>query len=338
MADRKIPVMRVLILALCLGVCSGGGWASQEEGGIGRLEVLLCNPLLEQLEMTSTWEAAKAVGVKAIEVHVEPDLTCSKMFVGTSTPYKLDSPENASKLRMDGLENGIAIPVIVAPIQLDPGAALESGAPDWALQLIDMAPYVGAEVIYFPIVTDNFTKVTYDDEKFIEGAVFVLNDLVARGERRGVTVALENLSVYWNRPEILRKVLAEFGEDELGLCLDPINFYWYGHPISKVHEIAAEFIPRAAHFHVKNVAHPADKKEVQREPGWQYGENSVPAADGDVDFEKLIGLLINSDYNGYISIEDDSLEHFPVAERVQILKRDVEYVQRITQGFLGGVQ
>ena len=33
----------------------------------GGMEILLCNPLIEQLGMGSTWEAAKAVGVKGIE-------------------------------------------------------------------------------------------------------------------------------------------------------------------------------------------------------------------------------------------------------------------------------
>jgi hypothetical protein len=90
---------------------------SQVQGG---MEILLCNPLIEQLGMSSTWEAAKAVGVNGIEIHVESDLTCSKLFVGKETPYRLDSRENALKIRSDALKNELLTPVLVAPIRLEP--------------------------------------------------------------------------------------------------------------------------------------------------------------------------------------------------------------------------
>lgn len=305
---------------------------------MGDLEVLLCNPMLQKLEMGSTWEAAKAIGVKGIEVHVEPDLTCSRLFVGKETPYRVDSPEAARRLQQEAAEQGLHIPVLVAPLKLDQQEIDSSGTPEWALTLIEMAPRVGASLIYFPIVTDNFKKQTLSDDSFLELSVYVLNDLVAAGRRFGISVAFENLSVYWNRPEITKQALAEFNEEELGICLDPVNFYWYGHPLSKVTQIVQDLVPRAWHFHAKNVSHPAEMKEVEREPGWNYSENSVPVADGDLDFEQLIRILLDSGYNGYISIEDDSLDHFSAGERREVLKRDVEYIQRLVRGFRGGSQ
>jgi sugar phosphate isomerase/epimerase len=179
-------------------------------------------------------------------------------------------------------------------------------------------------------------KTTIPDEDFIESAVFLLNDLVTAGSRYGVAIALENLSVYWNRAEVLDKVLFEFAPEELGLCLDPINFYWYGHPRSKVYDLFNQFLPRATHFHVKNVKHPVDKREREREPGWKYSDNSVPADKGDLDFERLIGLLVDADYDGYISIEDDSLEQLEPEQRLAVLKSDVEYVQKLVKGYRGG--
>jgi len=302
----------------------------------GGMEVLLCNPLIEQLGMSSTWEAAKAVGVKGIEIHVESDLSCSKLFVGKETPYRLDSRENAWRIRNDALKNELLTPVLVAPILLEPKKVKSEGAPSWALQLIEVAPVVGAELIYFPIVTDNFTQVTIPDEEFIEASVFLLNDLVSAGNRHGVEIALENLSVYWNRAEILDKVLFEFAPDELGVCLDPINFYWYGHPRGDVYKLFDQFVPRAKHFHAKNVKHNVAKREVEREPGWKYSENSVAVPDGDLDFERMIGLLVDADYDGYIGIEDDSLGKYEPEERLAVLRKDVEYVRRIVKGYNGG--
>ncbi|UCF36223.1 MAG: sugar phosphate isomerase/epimerase [Acidobacteriota bacterium] len=329
-------VLLLLVAVLFISSLWLGTFPAAAQEGLGRLDVLLCNPLIASLEMGSTWEAAKAVGVSGIEVHVEPDLSCSRLYVGDQTPYRIDNAQNAFKIARDAAEHGLVVPVLVAPLKLDPQEALNTGAPAWALQLIEFAPAAGASLVYFPIVTDNFTKPTYSDEEFIEAAVFVLNDLVEHARKFPVQVGFENLSVYWNRPEVLRGVLSQFEADELGFCLDPINFYWFGHPRSEVYSIVQEFIPRAYHFHVKNVAHPVDKREVRREPGWQYSQNSVAADQGDLDFEKLIGLLLDANYNGLISIEDDSLGKVEAPQRLEILRSDVEYVRRIVRGYLGG--
>lgn len=333
MSGRRMFLFLSVALILILIVPSLRTAGSQIEGG---MEVLLCNPLIEQLEMGSTWEAAKAVGVAGIEIHVESDLSCSKLFVGKEAPYRLDTRENALRILNDALQNELITPVLVAPIRLEPEKVKSEGAPGWAVQLIEVAPAVGAELIYFPIVTDNFTKVTLSDEDFVEASVFLANDLVAAGRRFGVEIALENLSVYWNRPEILEKVLFEFAPEELGLCLDPINLYWYGHPRQDVYRYFDQFIPRVKHFHAKNVKHPVAKREATREPGWEYSKNSVPVPDGDLDFERMIGLLVDAGYDGYIAVEDDSLEQVKPEERLAVLQKDVEYLRRIVKGYKGG--
>ncbi|HQI77554.1 MAG TPA: TIM barrel protein, partial [Candidatus Latescibacteria bacterium] len=160
----------------------------------------------------------------------------------------------------------------------------------------------------------------------------VLKELTAHGKQHGVAVCIENLQRYWNRPDYLRPVLKAFTPDEVNLCLDPINLYWYGFPRSQVYEFVTEYIPRVRHFHVKNVAHPEDKREVQREPGWEYGKNSVPAAEGDLDFKRILTELHKAGYRGYVSIEDDSLGHYPKDKRVDILRQDVAYLRGIIAG------
>ncbi|MBN2327123.1 MAG: sugar phosphate isomerase/epimerase [Candidatus Omnitrophica bacterium] len=290
--------------------------------------VMVCNPLLRQLEMESTWEAANAVGVDAIELGVNSDLLCSSLYVGKERPYRLDTPDNAMKLRRAAQKNGLQTPVICAPIGLDPSLE-HSSAPAWTKTLIQNAHYVGAKLIYFPIVAGNFSTPEYEDDLFVQRSIALLKELSAFGKEHDVIVAIENLSVYWNRPEILRSVMGAFQADDLNLCLDPINFYWYGHPRAKVYEIVREFIPRARHFHVKNVAHPEEMREAVRTPGWEYGKNSVPAADGDLDFKEILTWLHESGYQGAVSIEDDSLGHYPVEKRADILRMDVSYLRRI---------
>lgn len=335
MQVRSFPAKSFVFLLLALPLFAIAiGW-SQGPDPVSRMEVLLCNPLLRQLEMESTWAAARAVGVRGIEVHVELDLSCSNLYLGGETPYRLDTQENAWRLRADAIRNEIRIPVLVAPIRLDPAEARIHGAPEWALTLLENARQVDAELVYFPIVTDNFRETTISDEDFVEAAVFVLNDLVRHGARHRMSVGIENLSVYLNRPEILRRVLGQFDPDELGLCLDPINFYWYGHPRSTVYEMVEEFLPRTIHFHAKNVSYPAETIEARRTPGWKYAEHAVPVADGDLDFERFIRQLLDSDYEGYISVEDDSLGRVPVEQRLDVLKGDVDFLRGLIRGFLG---
>jgi len=84
------------------------------------------------------------------------------------------------------------------------------------------------------------------------------------------------------------------------------------------------------------VKHNVAKREVEREPGWKYSENSVAVPDGDLDFERMIGLFVHADYDGYIGIEDDSLGQYEPEERLAVLRKDVEYVRRIVKGYKGG--
>lgn len=326
-----------LVLSMLVVVRPPSTRAQTAELG-GRLEVLLCNPLIKQLGMGNVWEAAKAVGVRGIEISVNPDLSCPDLYVGNETPYKLDSPENAWRIRTDALNNNLETPVLVAPIELIPDEIRVSGAPEWAMELVRVAPHVGAKLIYFPILTENFMATTIPDDAFVESAVFLLNDLVAQGNRFGVEIAFENLSVYWNRPEIAQKVLQEFTPQELGICLDPVNFYWYGHPLSRIPDLIKEMLPYTKHFHAKNVNHPEEKRQAERDPGWMYSEHSVSVEEGDLDFEQYIRLLVDTQYDGYVSIENDSLgKAEDPRDRLEILKRDVEYLERIIKGYRPGV-
>jgi sugar phosphate isomerase/epimerase len=298
------------------------------------LEVLLCNPLIRHLEMNSTWEAAKAVGVRGIEIHVESDLSCSRLYVGDEAPYNFRTPEDARQIQEAASKAGLVVPIVVAPVRLVPADVRSSGAPEWAKTLVRNAGHAGVELVYFPIVTDNFLKPTLEDQAFVDLSVRLLQDLVSAGKESGLKIGIENLSVYWNRPKITRRVLSSFDREELGLCLDPVNLYWYGHPRSKVNQMVRDFLPRTIHFHAKNIAYPVAKREREREPGWKYGEYSVTVEKGDLDFERYVGELLSSGYQGYISVEDDSLELLKTpGERLQALQADVAYLRTLVEGY-----
>ncbi|MFB3787779.1 MAG: sugar phosphate isomerase/epimerase family protein [bacterium] len=327
MIRNPIVVWLVSGVVLGLGLMVYTGQAVEVQPG--GMEVIVCNPLLGQVNSENSWEAAKAIGVKGFELNAGSDLVCSSVFVNGKTPYRLDTPENAAKILTDAQAQGLVTPVICAGIQLQLGE--KPAAPAWARKLIENAPRAGVDLIYFPL---SFGRSASPDnvQPNVDHAIAVLKELTAHGKQHGVAVCIENLQHYWNRPDYLRPVLKAFAPDEFNLCLDPINLYWYGYPRAQVYEYVTEYIPRARHFHVKNVAHPEDQREVQREPGWEYGKNSVPAAEGDLDFKRILAELHKAGYKGYVSIEDDSLGHFPKEKRPDVLRQDVEYLRGIIAG------
>ena len=151
----KSPLQIRLLLALISGILIVYSIPSMaNKSNRGEWEVILCNPLLHSLEMESTWAAAKAVGVKGIEISVGSDLACSRLFIGKKTPYRLDTPEHAAEIREDACANGLETPVLCARIQLNVQSEAPH-APAWAKKLIEMAPHVGAKIIYFPIYLVN---------------------------------------------------------------------------------------------------------------------------------------------------------------------------------------
>ena len=75
-------------------------------------------------------------------------------------------------------------------------------------------------------------------------------------------------------------LFAGVGSKRLGLTLDTGNFYWYGHPLSKVYELYEMFASRVFHTHCKSIGYPAEEREKQRPMGWQYVKYHGPIYSG----------------------------------------------------------
>lgn len=291
-------------------------------------EVIVCNPLLRQLQLESTWAAAKAIGVGALEIAVDPDLKCYRLYVGKKTPYSLDSLQNALKVAGDAKHHGLRTPVICFPVRLGSKVSDQEYITK-AKKLIDVAPVIGCEHIYLPMTASRSKASPMTDEEFTGRAIKILQNVTDYAAGKRVEISIENLSLYLNRAKILRAIFDKVPENRLGLTLDPINLYWYGYPRSKVYEIVQAFAARVRYFHAKNGAYPKELIEKQRTPGYEYGRYSVPVAKGDLDFKRILKMVSKAGYRGYVSIEDDSLPHFQTAKRVEVLKDDVRSLRRI---------
>jgi sugar phosphate isomerase/epimerase len=119
------------------------------------------------------------------------------------------------------------------------------------------------------------------------------------------------------------------GSPRLGLTLDVGNFYWFGHPLSKLYKIVEKFAPRVFHTHCKSIAFPAGQREQQRPVGWEFGRYTCPLYAGDIDYGRVVEILKKAGYANDLCVEDESLSHFPNAEHAGILQREIEYLKKL---------
>ena len=80
--------------------------------------------------------------------------------------------------------------------------------------------------------------------EFLKLSVETLKKIMAATESTGVAFAIENHGTTTNDPVFLNALFEGVGSKRLGLTLDTGNFYWFGHPLSKVYELYETLAPR----------------------------------------------------------------------------------------------
>jgi len=164
------------------------------------------------------------------------------------------------------------------------------------------AQALGVSAIRIDVVPQKLAR-----PEFLKLATATLAKVMAATESTGVAFAIENHGNTTNDPEFLRPLFVGVGSKRLGLTLDTGNFYWYGHPLSKVYELYEMFAPRVFHTHCKNIGYLADQREKRRPIGWQYAKYHGPIYAGDIDFGRVVTILKKAGYANDLCIEDESL-------------------------------
>jgi len=144
-----------------------------------------------------------------------------------------------------------------------------------------------------------------------------------------VEMGIENHGFQGNRPEFLDAVFDAVRSERLGLTLDTGNFYWYGHPLSRVYEIIERFAPYCKHTHAKNISYPVGLREIQREIGLEYSKYVSPMREGDVDHGRVVEILKGAGYSRDLCLEDESLGKFPREKWPAVLRLDADYFRTI---------
>ncbi|HNR29741.1 MAG TPA: TIM barrel protein [Candidatus Hydrogenedentes bacterium] len=157
-----------------------------------------------------------------------------------------------------------------------------------------------------------------------------LGGALARTGGLTVALAIENHGFQGNNLAFLLNVFHRVGSNRIGATLDTGNFYWRGYPLSEVYGILRLLAPYAKHTHLKNIRYPEEVRETVREAGWEYGKYVCPLDEGDIDHERVVGMLRDAGYEGDLCIEDESLGKCATPEeRAAVLHRDVAHVRAI---------
>jgi sugar phosphate isomerase/epimerase len=270
---------------------------------------------------SSIKEGLEALGLSVIEADYsrEPDLVAiddnNKRF---SVATDADIDIYAAHLK----EHGVKISALLLANDLN--AEDLDAEHVWMKQACRVAYRLGAPAVRIDSAMTGQQELPFEERvgKFVTG----IKRIIAETPDTPVDLGIENHGYQGNDPEFLHGVFGGVGSDRIGMTLDTGNFYWRGHPMTKTLAVIDEFAKLAKHTHVKNINYPEDKRDVEREMGWEYGTYVSPIYEGDIDHSKVIASLKKAGYDRDLCIEDESLGKFTEAERKVILKKDAEHL------------
>jgi sugar phosphate isomerase/epimerase len=290
------------------------------------MEVAVRDGSIYQAGFATVAEAAKFLGVSAIEAAIDKD-GMARSFV-SDRPLNLTDEKDLAAFRKELAETGLRVCAFLCSQNFN--ADDRDAQIRWVVRAVKAADALGVPALRIDSAMSGQAELPLDDRIRIF-ADAVVETLRATPES-SVALGIENHGRQGNDPEWMRGVIRRVGSPRLGLTLDVGNWYWYGHPLSRVYEIYREFAPLVKATHVKNICYPEQMRETQRPIGYEYGTYCCPLDEGDLDMRRVAALLRAGGYNGPLTIEDESLGRFPEADRPAILKRDVDHLSTAIGG------
>ena len=286
----------------------------------GRWTVACRDAHLKTMGQPDSWSALKALGAGGVEVVVTEDLQCPSLF-HPQKKYSVADADNISVLREELAANDLRITALCMNNRLDERLERELA---WAKRLLDVAQKLGIAAIRLDVVPRAIKA-----EEFLPFAVKACRQLCELAEDTPVRYGIENHGQWTNQPEILEALLDGVGSAHLGLTLDAMNFYWFGHPLKDLYGIIGRFAPRTFHTHCKNLRYPEDKRNAARPIGWEYEQHAAPLYAGDIDYQRVADILRRAKYGGDLCLENECLGRFPKEQHVEILRKEVALLGRL---------
>ena len=258
-----------------------------------------------------------------MEVLVDPDLSCPALF-GPGGQYSIATTDQIQKLRDQFQSHHKKITAFCLNTRFDVDAGKET---EITVAVAKAAAMLGVPAIRIDLVP---TKMADKPDEFMKLAIRVGQDLIRATDQTKVRFGVENHGHYTNRPEVLRQLFEGVGSKRFGLTMDIGNFYWFGHPLSKLYDLYGEFAPWSCHTHCKSIHYPEEQREKQREMGWKYGDYVCTIYEGDIDYGRLIEILRKKGYTGGLCVEDEALGRFPKDQIAAILQKEVKFLRKLS--------
>jgi sugar phosphate isomerase/epimerase len=278
----------------------------------------------------------RSISAEVVEATITEDLSLPGLF-HPGRKYSAATPAGIEQLAADAKAANCRISALCTFNRFAERPDFEI---EWCSKAARAAKALGIRVIRIDVVPQKLARA-----EFLPLAVKTLKRLIEATDESGVAFAIENHGNTTNDPEFLKPLFdgvgraghhpedGRAGGSRLGLTLDTGNFYWFGHPLSKVYELFEAFAPRVFHTHCKSIKFPPSEREKQRPVGWEYGKYNCPIYEGDIDFRRVLLPLIRAGYTGDLCVEDESLGRFPAAERGNILAKEVRYLKDLRRFF-----
>ena len=268
-----------------------------------------------------SWSALKELGATGVEVVVNEELACVGLY-HPQKKYSVATGEGISALKADLEANGLMLTAFCMNNRLDTQLEREIA---WAKQLVAAAQKMDVRAIRIDVVPH-----VIKGEEFLPFAIKACRQLCDLAEGTSVRYGIENHGNVTNKPEFLEKLFDAVGSSHLGLTLDAMNFYWFGHPLKDLYGLCEKFAPRAYHTHCKSARYPADRRNTRRPMGWEYEKYAAPIYAGDIDYKRVATILRQAGYRGDLCLENECLAQFPAAERPDVLRKEIAMLKGLT--------
>ena len=276
--------------------------------------------ILRPTEQKDCWSALQAVGAEGVEVYVGPSLALPSLFHPT-VKYTLATGAGRQRLAADAKAADQRITAFCMRNRFEEQPDLEIKL---CAEVARAARALGVSVVRIDVVPDKLARA-----EFLKLAVETLKKIMAATETAGVAFAVENHGTTTNDPAFLASLFDGVGSTRLGLTLDIGNFYWFGHPLSKVYELCEAFAPRVFHTHCKNIRYPAEEREKRRPMGWKYGEYACPIDKGDIDYAQIAAVLHKAGYSNDFCVENEFLGKLSADEATDTLAGEIQLLKHL---------
>jgi sugar phosphate isomerase/epimerase len=289
------------------------------------MEVAVRDGSFAQAGYDNGLQALRALGVSTVEVAINREGAVRSLT--TNQELFLTTEADLARFEEELTQNGLRVCALLCAQNLNaPEGAERDGHIAWAVQAVRAAEALAAPAVRVDSYMSRQNELPLEERIAIYAAG--VDQVLEATEGSPVALGIENHGPQGNDPAWMRGVLEEVGDPRVGVTLDVGNWYWYGHPLSRLYDLYREFGPHVKATHVKNIRYPADQREVQRPIGWEYGRYCCPLDEGDIDLKRVAAILRESGYDGAFTIEDESIGKFPEAERAAVLKRDVDHLKQ----------